>query len=290
MLVAFPLVLSADHGSSSFVFLRVGAGSRPVALSEAVTASATDVTTAFYNPAALVSFDGNNQIAFMYNSYFKDVSFGFLAAGFKLKKNRAIGLYVASGKVANIERRGDIPSLEPMGNFDENNLFAAVLFAQKINRFSLGLAFKYAYEKIDFGSANAFMIDLGGQASLSDEITAGLAFKHIGTKPKFIDKSYQLPREYRMGLSYKPGTFKNRLECLAEGILFNDSRPKYNFGLEYGDNRIYALRIGYGVLYDSRGFTLGGGLIYRQFKFDYAFVPYKHDLGNAHRFTLTATF
>jgi hypothetical protein len=289
IIIGVPTLAVAGSVSSSFIFLRVGCGSRPVALSEAVTASSTDITTAFYNPAALNSFAGNNQVAFMYNSYFKDVSQGFLAAGFKMK-NRVIGLYISSGNISNIDRRGDVPTPDPLGQFEENNLFAAGLYAQKIGRVNLGLAFKYAYEKIDYGSADAAMIDVGGQMPVTGEFTAGLALKNIGSKPKFVDTSYDLPRDYRFGLSYKPTKFQGRLECLSDLVLSNDSRPKYNFGIEYSDQKFYAIRAGYGFPYDSRSISLGGGLNYHQFKIDYAFVPYKHDLGNTHRFTLIATF
>jgi hypothetical protein len=284
-----PGLIFANSAGSSFTFLRIGCGSRPVALSEAVTASATDITSAFYNPAALNSFTGNNQVAFMYSTYFQDVSQGFLAAGFKMKSS-ALGLYVASGNISNIDRRGDVPTPDPLGQFEENNLYAAGLYARRIGPVNAGLALKYAYEKIDYGSAKAVMIDLGGQMALTSEITAGLALKNLGSKPKFVDTAYDLPRDYRLGLSYKPVKFQSRIECLADLVLANESRPKYNFGVEYGDQKLYAIRAGYGFPYDSRSISLGGGLNYKQFKFDYAFVPYKHDLGNTHRFTLVACF
>jgi hypothetical protein len=290
LICILPAIAIANSVSSSFIFLRVGCGSRPVALSEAVTASSSDITTAYYNPAALNSFTGNNQVAFMYNSYFQDVSQGFLSAGFKMNGNRALGFYLASGNIANIDRRGDVPTPDPLGQFDENNLLAAGLFAQKIGPVNTGLALKYAYEKIDYASAKAIMIDIGGQMPLTDELTAGLALKNLGTKPKFVDTSYDLPRDYRLGLSYKPIKFQGHLECLSDLVVANDSRPKYNFGVEYADQKLYAIRAGYGFPYDSRSISLGGGLNYKQFKFDYAFVPYKHDLGSTHRFTVLAAF
>lgn len=271
------------------MFLRIGCGSRPVALSEAVTASSTDITTAFYNPAALNSFTGNNQVAFMYNTYFQDVSQGFLAAGFKTKSG-ALGFYVQSGTIPDIDRRGDVPTPEPLGKFEENNLYAAGLYARKIGPVNTGLTLKYAYEKIDYGSANAVMVDIGGQLPINSELTTGLAIKNLGSKPKFIDTAFNLPRDYRFGFSYKPTGFQSRLECLADLVLANDSRPKYNFGAEYSDQKLYAVRAGYGFQYDSRDISFGGGLYYKQFKFDYAFVPYKHDLGNTHRFTVIANF
>jgi hypothetical protein len=289
LILALPSLVTASSVSSSFMFLRIGCGSRPVALSEAVTASATDITTAFYNPAALNSFNGNNQVAFMYNTYFQDVSQGFLAAGFKIKSG-ALGFYVESGTIPDIDRRGDTPTSEPLGQFDENNLHAAGLYATKIGPVNVGVAFKYAYEKIDYGSANAVMADIGGQMPINSVLTGGLSFKNLGSKPKFVDTAYNLPRDYRLGLAYKPIKFENRLECLADLVLADDSRPKYHFGIEYGDNKLYAIRAGYGFPYDSRSISLGGGLNYKKFKFDYAFVPYKHDLGNTHRFTVVANF
>ncbi|MCP4583296.1 MAG: PorV/PorQ family protein [candidate division Zixibacteria bacterium] len=288
LMLIFSGICLASAGSSSFAFLRLGSGSRPAALAEAVTASGVDITSAFYNPALLNSFDGKNQVVFMHNSYFSDVTENYLALASR-GEQAAMGGYLILGKVSDFERRTG-PDPEPSGTFDENNFVGALTYTRGIDNIDLGVTFKYAFEKIDYASASAVMFDLGLYMPLTDEISVGGAVKNIGTKPKFQRDAFELPREIRVGTAYKPNYFQQRLVFLGDGVFYPDIDTKFNLGAEYTLGQYYALRAGYGAGYDSRGLSFGGGLFYRQFKFDYAFVNYKNDLGNAHRFTLVATF
>jgi hypothetical protein len=278
----------AAVGDASFAFLRVAAGSRPASLAEAVTASAKDVTSAYYNPALLNVMTARNQAAFMYNSYFVDVTQSYLAFASK-RTNYAVGGYLILGGTSGFEGRIQ-PSPEPDRTFDENNFVGAFTYARRVSSFDIGISLKYAYEKIDFESASSYMFDAGIYRYLTPELAIGGAVKNIGSEPKFINKSYPLSQEYRVGLSYRPAMFNKALTVLADGVFYSDLDPKYNFGAEYTYLQYFELRAGYGAGYDSRGMSFGGGVMYRQFKFDYAFVSYKNDLGNAHRFTLIASF
>jgi hypothetical protein len=59
------------------------------------------------------------------------------------------------------------------------------------------------------------------------------------------------------------------------------------FGGEYLIKEVLYLRAGYQTGYDNRGLSAGAGFVYKEFRIDYAFVPYQSDLGNSHRFSLT---
>jgi hypothetical protein len=48
-----------------------------------------------------------------------------------------------------------------------------------------------------------------------------------------------------------------------------------------------ALRAGYQIGYDAKGYSAGLGIRYGLLQFDYAFVPFLNDLGNTHTFALT---
>jgi len=288
ILISTSAALFADAGEASFIFLRLGPGSRPAALGEAVTASGGEITSAFYNPALLPSFKGNRQVAFMYNSYFMDVSQNYLSFASKGEK-LAAGMYLLLGKIGDIERRNG-PDTVANGLFDENHFYGAFNASYRFDKFDLGLAVKYAYEKIDYRSANSFMFDFGIAAPLNNEIKLGAAVKNIGGEPEFISESFALSKEYRLGVEYMPDFADQALGLMADAVFYSDIDTKINFGAEYDLHRYLTVRGGYGTGYDSRGLSLGGGLVYRYFNFDYAFVGFKNDLGNAHRFTLSALF
>ena len=143
LIVGVSSALFGDAGKSAFTFLRIAPGSRPAALAEAVTASGGDVTSAFYNPALLRSLDSRNQVAFMYNAYFVDVSQNYLGFASKGKKS-AIGAYMVLGGVPDLERR-DLPSDNPSGNFDESYFSGAFNYAYSFDKFDLGLNLKCCY-------------------------------------------------------------------------------------------------------------------------------------------------
>ncbi len=288
VLLIMPSLLYADAGESSFRFMGIGVGSRPAALAEAMTAASGEVTSAFYNPALLGSFSSKNQVAFMYNSYFSDHTQNYLALASR-SSDYAIGGYMVLGGVDDFERRTG-PSENPDGTFDENYFVGALTYSRSLSGIYFGISTKYAYEKIDYADASSFLVDLGVYGRLNEEIGLGAAVKNIGSEPEFTEQSYPVSQEYRLGLAYKPLFMNQNVEMFADGVFYSDLEPKYNFGAEYGHDGYFVLRGGYGVGYDSRSLSLGGGVVYRQFKFDYAFVGFTNDLGNAHRFTLIAGF
>ena len=279
---------NAETGESSLTFLRLGAGSRPAALAEAVTASGDDITSAYYNPALLSLFNGKNQAAFMYNSYFQDVTQNYLSFATQNSKY-VFGGYLVLGKIDEIQRREGPDSL-PNGTFEENNFTGAFMVARKFSRFDMGISLKYAYEKIDYATANSYMLDAGIHIPLSEQLNAGAAIKNLGSESKFVSESYPLSIEYRAGLEYLPEFFHGNIAFLGDAVFYSDLDPKVNLGAEYLYGQAFVLRAGYGFGYDSRGLSLGGGVAYRSIDFDYAMVSYKNDLGATHRFTVVLIF
>ena len=287
-IIAIPSVSLGDAGEASFSFTRIGVGSRPSALAEAMTAAGGDVNSAFYNPSLLNTLSSRNQVAFMYNTYLEDNHQSYLAAATR-RSDYAVGAYLILGGVSDFERRVG-PTPEPEGMFDENYFIGALTYARKLGNIDLGISGKYAYEKIDYQSASSMMFDAGISGRVNEEITLGAALKNIGTEPKFDSTSFPLSQEYRIGAAYKPIFFQQYLELMVDGVFYSDIDPKYNLGAEYNYKNYFTLRTGYGIGYESRSLSFGGGVTYRQFAFDYAFVGFKNDLGNTHRFTLLANF
>ena len=63
-----------------------------------------------------------------------------------------------------------------------------------------------------------------------------------------------------------------------------------NFGGEAGYKNLIAVRLGYQSGYDSRSFTYGFGLYWRNLTFDFAYVPFQLGLGSANLFSLRYKF
>jgi hypothetical protein len=200
-----------------------------------------------------------------------------------------LGLYY--GKVSGIERRGDSPTDEPLGTFDEHNFAASFIWGLPVSeRFYIGNSIKWAYEKLDLSSASALGLDFGVLYELNSNLDFGTALRNLGTKPKFDSASFDQPLELRFGVAYHflPQNRMNGLILDADYILpkWGNDKNKFALGLEYTYHNLVALRMGYDLGYDSRSFSIGGGIAYTNYYFDYAFVPSKNNLSDTHRFTI----
>ena len=109
---------------------------------------------------------------------------------------------------------------------------------------------------------------------------------HLGNVSEFIEEDVTLPTTFRGGATYEKiiigaGTFL----VTVEGAGVKDNTPLYRGGLEYRAPQFVALRLGYTEGLDTQGMSFGFGLFHSGVQIDYAFVPYKEDLGEGHRFS-----
>lgn len=276
-------------GESSFEFMLLGVGARASAMGEAFTAVSGDAGAPFFNPASAAKMNGT-EFSFAHISYLEDVSIEQFSLLTRSKSLR-YGLNLSIGSVVDIERRGDTPTDEPLGTFDEHNVTASFFIAAPITeKLAIGNSAKIAYEKLDLEDAYALALDIGAFYTLTPEIAIGGSIRNFGTKPKFVSESFDLPREYRIGASYRTPE-----ESRYQGILLSadyflpewgNKSAKFNIGGEYNYENIVFLRAGSYFGYDSRSISVGGGLAYQSYVFDYAYVPLKNNLGDTHRFTL----
>jgi len=104
------------------------------------------------------------------------------------------------------------------------------------------------------------------------------------------EKTDKLPPELRIGFnrSFYPRK-DNSILASVDAVSSTDDKYHFLLGGEYGFKDTYFFRTGFKINYDTNWLTLGCGTRYKQYKIDYAFVPYKI-LGNTHRITLSYLF
>jgi hypothetical protein len=286
LLMGMSSVLGAQ--STSFDFMLIGTSSRAGAMGEAATAVSGDVGAAYFNPAS-AGLMHKTEFSFMHIKYLTDATleqFSFITRTSRV--SYGTGLYL--GKIANIARRGDTPTDNPT-YFDEHNFTGSIFWAIQLNQhLSLGNSIKLAYEKIDLSSASALALDFGVFYTLTPEIALGSSIRNLGTRPKFVDVAFDLPLEFRAGVSYRtPQESRFKGFLLSSDFVkprWGNRDSKIDFGAEYNYQNLVALRIGYSDGYDSRGISAGGGISYQRYFFDYAFIPSKNNLTSTQRFTL----
>ena len=307
LMVVLPAALSivllcaetASAGSgfrrSGAKFLLLGAGGRALAMAETYVVEAADPFVIFYNPAAPAG-GRPTRLGLAHNEHFQS-SHGEYAALTVPAGRLGVGIGLQYFAVNNIPQRVE-PTAEPLSEFDASDalLLGAVSYgiSEKVR---VGLSVKGVFEKIGSKVANGVAFDLGGTYRATDRLAVGAAFNHLGPEMSFDRGSYRLPGIFRLGGAYSTSDWTMRGELVSP----NDEPAKFHLGGEYVFNlpveggpaaiaeAYLALRAGCAFGYDTRSWAVGFGIGIDYVQVDYAFVPYRSDLGNTHRFGVLFT-
>jgi len=282
-------------GSKSAQFIALGFGARQLAMSGAFTAVDNDIYSAFWNPAGLASLS-NTKVAFMHNSLPLDINQEYMAFGFQLKNLEAnkkkyppyIAISLNYGKYGR-ESVTDYAHPYGTGNyFGGSDLMLGLSFADKLNDNLLsGLTAKFIRQKLYDYSGTAFALDIGMIYRLNETLSIGSGLFNAGSKIKFIEEEEELPFQFKTGVAFKA---LNSLLTTGDIIYSKDEGWDFAAGLELRVLNPLALRAGFNSINDaSRGITLGIGLNFPTFNFDYAYEPYG-EFENSHKISMDYTF
>jgi hypothetical protein len=104
---------------------------------------------------------------------------------------------------------------------------------------------------------------------------------------QFLAEKPVLPTTLRGGLAYEHPLAKiGSVMITADALAIRESAPQFKGGVEYRAPNYLALRAGYLEGLDAQSLSVGFGLFIKHIQFDYAFIPFREDLGDGHRFSL----
>jgi hypothetical protein len=271
-------------------------------MAEAQTAVSDDVNSIFHNPAGLAAVGGFEFTA-QYGMHFQSIAYNVLGVAYPVGKVGTFGIGVVNLAVNAIERRTQDAALAE-GDFAAGDYAYVLSYGRKIcERVSAGANVKYLYSTIDDRSASAVAADAGIIARPIDgsPLSVGVAAQNLGGEMKFDALGDPLPAVYKLGLGYRfsgysdPGYgFLVAIDVAAP----RDNATRFSAGMEYSrkidHNFSAAVRYGYKTVSDEKldglaGLSAGAGVVFRQFKFDFAWVPYGL-LGDSFRYALSVKF
>lgn len=242
-----------------------------------MTAVGGDVTSAFWNPALLLETKGSSFSA-QENFFIQGSDHTFLSFGIQQKKWGA-------GAALNFRHIGDLelrqsPSSQPLGTFSENEAALSAGFAYAATpSLSAGVSGKILYQKLEAYDNFGTGADFGFLYRVNQRLKVGLSVLNAGPDFKLVSEPSPLPLSLRTGASFLWRDF-----LFASDLVFpRGDGAKTGWGVERTFRNL-SLRAGYQTGYDEKNFSFGLGVAYRNFRLDYAFVPYQSDLGSAHRF------
>jgi len=276
-------------------FLTLGVSARGLAMGDAMSALASGAAATHYNPASLLTPDGQpslTQILFSHKEWIQDTRSEFLGASVPLGNDQTIGFSLNTTTVSGIEVRVRPGPSE--GTFTAREFSAGISYAQRIDStISVGISGKFLYEKILIDEASGFAADAGVRWQTPFEnILVGASVANIGSMNSFRTESTRLPTMLRVGPAYTFRVEESRLLCAVGADLvrvFPDGQTLVNAGGEVIINDFVAVRGGYQFGSDSRGLTLGIGILYKSLALDYAYARVGSDLGSGHTISLAVT-
>ena len=278
---------AAQPGETGLAFLKIGVGARAAAMGEAYAAVAQDASATYWNPAGISSALGT-EIHATHNEWISDVRYEYLAAVRGLK-GQALGLHAALLHMGQLEGR------DASGNFTQSfhayDFATGLTYARRMSRsLEVGLTGKLLYEKIEDYSATGFAGDVGLRYRTPLRgLTAAATLTNMGPEMSFVSDNFTLPTAGRLGLAYRTRSLLEGLIVATDLRFPNDSDPTGHIGVELWPHRMFALRGGTKLGYDEEAGSLGFGVHYAAYTFDYAFVPFssESELGDTHRMSVT---
>jgi hypothetical protein len=293
-LFALPFLFSdgvAQSGETGLSFLKLGVGARSVGMGEAHAAIASDASATYYNPAGLAEAEKTNILA-MHKEWIQDVRTEFLGVNVPFKEF-ALGLSINTTSISDIQLRTR-PG-PPEGTFSSHDFAGSLSIARRIApQVSLGVSFKFLYEKIFVDEASGYGVDIGALYKAPIE---GLRFaavaSNVGSMGSLKTEDIRLPSLLRIGSAYiRDVDALHSTLTLGADILkvFREDNAHLHTGVEVSYQELVSFRVGYLTGYETRAFTAGLGLQRGIFRLDYGFSPQSQDLNSGHTLSVEAEF
>ena len=315
-------------GTTAASFLKIGVGARALAMGEAYTTLATDVTALYWNPGGLDRIE-SKQIVLNHFDYLADVYFEYFGAALPVQNLGTFGFSFSYMGMPDIERT-TVMSPEGNGEMVSAHSYAANIgFARALtDRFSIGGNAKFVHESIWHADAVGFAFDVGLlYRTFFKNLKIGMSITNFGTDMNMQGRDmliqhdiseqyagnneninahldtddYPMPVLFRVGLSANIAKDFLNLEqydwiLAVDAVHPNDNKEYINAGTEVMIWDVFALRTGYRQLFlEDRegGMTFGFGVrlnvMNTVLNLDYANVDYGR-LDHHNKFSLLFSF
>lgn len=302
-------------GTVGFQFLKLAPDARSLGLGQAVTTTATDASSLFWNPALSAQATGP-QVGMSHIAWYEGGLFSTNYMGATLP----IGSYTVGISVQSMDS-GEMPvttEFRPEGTgeqFRVVDMAAGLTLSQRLTDiFSYGVTAKVVHESVFELSTTSVAFDFGIYYAVgSTGAKLGVAVRNFGldaapkgsitrTDPNGVNgiieedqfETITMPTTFLLGLSYDAvKTEQHELVVSTQLYRPNDNAESLGLGAEYTFNRLLTLRGGYRLGVSEYVGSFGGALripaLGAQTRIDYGFSRLER-LGNIHAVGLNIGF
>jgi hypothetical protein len=290
-----PRPASGAAGQSGFSLLKLGISGEGVALADAMTASTRGAAGTMYNPAGILRGllpESAADIMVTHREWIQDTRLEYLAASVRFDAENALGLSLQSATVSDIEIRTRPGPSE--GTFTARTFVLGLSYARAIEPdLRIGATVKMVYQKILVDDGAGFGVDIGAQYDTGlDGLSLGAAIANIGSGGTLRTEKTTLPALGRLGGAYRFAPMEDATVAFMGDLVsvFPDKQTFVNLGGEVRFRQLVAVRGGYQLGSEGRGFSAGLGIAYGIVAVDYAYAPLSLDLGNTHTISVAVSF
>ena len=278
---------AATTGSA---FLKIAPGAREQGMATAVTAVGGSLQSGYLNPAGIAGGSGYefavSHIELAQENKMENLTFGHNGLGGRF----AYGVtYVHYGDLEGRDGNGALT-----GNFTAYDAALQITYARNFGHLAIGGALKGVRNKIENESGNGFGFDAGAIYRF-ERWRFGASIVNAGKSGKVGSMDENLPATVAVG-----GAVILKSLTVAADYKRNipENRTVLAGGGELSLLNILAVRVGYSrditnkdkePAENMKGLSAGFGIVLALFKLDYAYTS-QGEVGNNHRFTLTAKF
>ena len=274
-------------GSVGAQFLKIGVGSKYLAMADVGVATVGDAYAAYWNPAGMAEVE-NWSLAFTNVNWLTDIDLNYFAVARQFEN---IGVFGTSVSVLSANEQEITTVLDQDGTGQTYRISSYAIglsFARQLtNRFAFGATAKYVGEEIGEVNSRGIGLDFGTMLHTGfQSLRIGMSISNMGPNLKFAGAAlkvdyndqgddgnndpveaelatqpYSLPLIFRLGMAYDLQFGPNSDVTLAAELNDpSDNRQRGALGAEFGYLDRYFLRAGYKFRYDEQTLALGGGL------------------------------
>ncbi|AFH49402.1 Helix-hairpin-helix DNA-binding class 1 [Ignavibacterium album JCM 16511] len=254
---------------TSLTFAQFSPGAKQISLANSDVALSNDVFALFNNPAGLSQMNwreigvyyspapfGITELANAYIAFNEPFDFGNLALG-----GMTYGFEI----------------------YRESKISAAYSYNYQ-NKFFVGASINFHTVSIqNYGSDNAFYLNIGGLAYLTNDFRLGFSFHNIN-RASFGNEDDQIPVILNSGISYDLIPTLTLNAAIEKDI---KQKASFMFGVDYDLIEYLSLRTGFSN--EPSRFSAGIGINYSLISLDYAMFTH-NDLGLTHQVGIIITF
>jgi hypothetical protein len=263
-----------------------------------------DPDAVFYNMAGLATLDAPRGTAGFFKNLL-DINSGYLTYSQRVEEIGSFGagiLYTNYGSFTETDEAGN-----EIGSFSAGDLALSVGYSNAVDTsLSYGAGVKFIYSSIAGSNSAGIAADAGILYRIpATKVALAASVRNLGAQlSTYLGHRETLPIDLSVGASIVPKGLPLLL-CLTFHRLTNDvpsfgeRLAAFSLGGEFTVSRAVFLRFGYdnaqrkdlkiGESAGMAGFSAGIGILYRQFKLDYAFSSLG-SIGGLHRVSVGSSF